>query len=312
MQRCAEIILGKYLVRKTAKQKGEFADWLRGYLREFGYSLVDDKYSAGGTNLIVGDVGTAEVILTAHYDTQPNFFFPLVMGFSNWGFFLISQIASMIPVLAVFFAYLFIGGPIFGGSTIFMILPLVGLVLYTLQIMCGIANRHTANDNTSGVVTLISILERLTAEERKKVCVVFFDQEELGLIGSANFKKKYAAAVADKPLFNFDCVSDGGILTFVMKKKFRESKYAQLLSAASADVMESSGTKKKTRFADALTNVYTSDQIIFPHGVGVVAAKKAPVLGYYINRIHSKFDTVFDSENIELLADTMAHFVRGM
>ena len=310
MRKSAEVILDKYQMRKSKKQKRAFADWLRGHLSEFDYSLTEDKYSKSGINLIVGDIETAEVILTAHYDTQPNFFFPMVMGFSNWFFFIISQFASLLPLLAVITVYMIAVFPIFAASIIFQTIPLAMLFLYCVQIICGIANKHTANDNTSGVVTLISILEEMTAEDRAKVCAVFFDQEELGLIGSGNFAKKHKKAMSDKPLFNFDCVSDGGTLTFVMRKKFKESKCAKLLTDVSAKVMTAGDTDKKVRFADALTNIYMSDQLYFPHGVGIVAAKKVPVLGYYIDRIHSRLDTKFDNENIELLTAMMIELFR--
>lgn len=48
---------------------------------------------------------------------------------------------------------------------------------------------------------------------------------------------------------------------------------------------------------------YPSDQQHFPVSVGVAALKKAPVLGYYMDRIHTPRDTVFDERNIELLRD---------
>ena len=52
----------------------------------------------------------------------------------------------------------------------------------------GKANKHTANDNTSGVLTLI---EALHEDELKDVCCVFFDHEEVGLFGSRFFYKKH-------------------------------------------------------------------------------------------------------------------------
>ena len=55
-----------------------------------------------------------------------------------------------------------------------------------------------------------------------------------------------------------------------------------------------------------------SDQLHFPHGVGVVAAKRAPIFGYYINNLHSRWDTKLDAENITLLTDTMLRMIRGM
>ena len=307
MRKSAEIIMEKYQVRKTEKQKQAFREWLEGHLSEYGYRLIEEKYSKTGSNLVVGDVRKARVVLTAHYDTQPNFFAPVVMGFSNWISFGISQIIMLWPMLLFFGIYLALMNS-FPGNAVVSLAGTLVFVAYFFQILCGIANKHTANDNTSGVATLISILEDLPQEDRHKVCVVFFDQEELGLIGSKKFQGKYKTVMKNKPLLNFDCVSDGQTLTFVMKKKFRDSKDFELLKEAAQQAAQES--EKKLRFADALWNIYMSDQLFFPKGVGIVAAKKAPMFGYYIDRIHSKWDTKFDAENIALLTDTTLRLIR--
>ena len=306
MKDSLHILLEKYQMRKTKKQKGEFADWLKEHLSGYGYEVHEEKYSDSGTNWVIGQVASAKVVLTAHYDTPPDFFFPLVMGFSNWVSFLLSQVFMLWPIGLYYALYFGFFASLVGGgllSFFFTILP----VIYSVQILCGAANRHTANDNTSGVATLISILEELPEAEREKICVVFFDQEELGLVGSKHFYGKYRRIMANKPLINFDCVSDGDTLTFVMKKKFKESSCFDLLTAAAEKVVE--GSRKTNRFADAFWNIYCSDQLFFPCGVGVVAAKKAPFFGYYIHRIHSCWDTQFDHVNIELLTNTMLHLI---
>ena len=309
MKKSIKILLEKYQVRKTKKQKQAFIGWLKTHLSGMGYTLKEDKYSKSGNNLIVGDVETAEIIITAHYDTQPNAFFPLVMAFSNWGSFIFSQIVILLP-LSLIYLCCFAVVSAFAGAAVASVVCMWLLFAYCIQILCGVANRHTSNDNTSGVATLIAILEDVPEEERKKICLVFFDQEELGLIGARKFHKKYKRIVENKPLINFDCVADGDTLTFVVKKKFKNSKYFELLTAANNEAMKD--TSKKSRFADALWNIYSSDQLCFRYGVGVVAAKKAPLAGYYIDRIHSKWDTRFDNENILLLSDTVIRMIRSI
>lgn len=306
----SKILLEKYQIRKTKKQKQEFTIWLKQHLNNYGYHLQEDNYSKSGTNLIVGDIKSSKVILTAHYDTQPNAIFPVFMGFSNWIVFFLSQILSLLPIILIFIAYLFINGE-FGQDSLtitFRDINIINIFLlaYFFQLIFGFANKHTANDNTSGVATLISILESLPQKDRDKVCVVFFDQEELGLVGSSNFSKKYASFVQNKPLINFDCVSDGDTLTFISKKSFRKSEYIGLLQSSAKNIIYPSN--KKYRFGNAIWNIYMSDQLYFNQGVGVVAAKKIPVLGYYIDRIHSLFDTKFDSSNIQLLTNTILDF----
>ncbi len=47
--------------------------------------------------------------------------------------------------------------------------------------------------------------------------------------------------------------------------------------------------------------LYPSDQARFRRGVGVAALKKAPLIGYYMDRIHTRRDTVLEEDNVQLL-----------
>lgn len=48
---------------------------------------------------------------------------------------------------------------------------------------------------------------------------------------------------------------------------------------------------------------YPSDNANFKKGAGVCALKRKPVIGYYMDRIHTAKDTVCEERNIELLRD---------
>ena len=309
MKQSTAALLETYQVRKSKAQKQAFIHWVTEHLAAYGYTVREEAYSKSGSNLIVGDAASAEILLTAHYDTQPNCFFPMYMGFSNWVSFTISQCLPMLPLALIALLVKLLLDALSAGH-LFSPLASMLCIVYCAQFMFGFANRHTANDNTSGVAALLSILEELPQEDRRRVCVVFFDQEELGLVGSQKFYKRHKAAVQHKPVINFDCVGDGDTLTFVMKKQFRNSAHAGLLQHAAEAALQGSG--KSLRFAKALWNIYMSDQLHFSRGVGVVAAKKAPVFGYYINNIHSQMDTRLDAENIALLTDTALRMIRGL
>jgi len=166
--------------------------------------------------------------------------------------------------------------------------------------MVGFANQKNANDNTSGVSVLLSLLEDLPYDMRSKVCFVFFDDEEKGLVGSKFFKNAYDKETRFKPLINFDCVAHGRHLMFITKKEFRESKFNEIL----AEITESKALMK-----EAKKYVYPSDQLIFKNSVGVAALHKMPVLGYYLSRLHSRFDSEFDVSNIEALNQMMVKFI---
>ncbi|QIK68795.1 Zn-dependent exopeptidase M28 [Erysipelothrix sp. HDW6C] len=294
-------LLDTYQVRKTYNQKTEFKNWLDDRADEMGYSLVNDEHGMC-RNLIFGDIEDADLILTAHYDTQPNFYIPIVMFFSNLPMFLISQLITAIPILIL----LLLGNRwLVSGQDLWLkIINLTVIVGYCYQIMYGIPNKHTANDNTSGVATLLSIMEDLPLELRGKVAFVFFDLEETGLEGSSKFKKRYGQYIVDTPLINFDCVGNGDTFIFVEKQQFRESKHSELLQTATQ------GLNKPVIHGNATKYIYMSDQLHFKNSVGVVVAKRAPVLGYYLDRIHTRLDTVFQNENVEALTLVMINYIK--
>lgn len=307
MRESSKTLLDKYQVRKSTQQKEVFADWLSSHLKDYDYDVKRDNYSKNGTNLIIGDVDKADVILTAHYDTQANFYFPIFMGFSNWISFFLSQLWTLIPMILALIVIVGISNVLnldFGAT---LIISLLGLFGYNMFVSYSAANKHTANDNTSGVATLLSIMEDLPIELREKVCFVFFDEEESGLIGSMAFNKKHKNIINEKPMINFDCVSDGSTLYFVTKKQFRESFFSDLLELSVGTMLKDSS--KDYQFGSAFKNVYTSDQIFYKNSVGVCAAKKAPLFGYYIDKVHTKRDTTFDPENIRLLSQIMIDFL---
>ena len=159
----------------------------------------------------------------------------------------------------------------------------------------GKANRHTANDNTSGTVTLLEIALALPEELRKDVCFVWLDNEERGLLGSRAFAKRHKDAQKKALVVNFDCVGDGDSLQFFPTKKVKKSDSMALLRQSYLNAGE------KTTEVVAGFGFYPSDQAAFVHGVGVCALKKSKLFGWYMDRIHTKKDTVLDEENIAML-----------
>ena len=55
-----------------------------------------------------------------------------------------------------------------------------------------------------------------------------------------------------------------------------------------------------------------SDHKHFPCGVGVVACKKAKIVGFYANRIHTPRDIVSNNENIEYIANSINTYLNNL
>lgn len=297
MTELSESILSNWQVRKTKKQKTAFIEFLRSQIPGL---QVEQGGFGNNRNLVLGDVKTADVILTAHYDTCaqlpfPNFIspknIPLYLGYSlllciPFGLFALLINALLHLVTDNFFL-------LYWGT----FLPTMGLMFYLF--MGGKPNPHTANDNTSGVITLCELMAAMTEEQKARTAFVFFDNEENGLLGSSYFHKLHKKDGVDKKLLiNFDCVSNGDHMLFVLSKQ-AHNIYGSAFAAAFPN------TDEKTVYIEKSSNtMYPSDQGSFPLGVGVAALKKKKLVGLYMNRIHTVKDTVFQQENI-------AYFVEG-
>lgn len=287
-------ILNRWQIRKTKQQKTAFIDWMK---IQFPELQVETGGSGKSRNLVLGDVQTAQVIFTGHYDTCARLPFPNFITPKNFLIYLLYQLLICIPFFVIMFGVTWglraLGVPpmvsLWAGY-----FALMGSMFYVL--MGGPANPHTANDNTSGIITLVELYAALPPEQRGKAAFVFFDNEENGLLGSAAFAKKYKKlGIRQKLLVNFDCVSDGDNLMLVLKKK-ADRQYRDLF----ARCFRPQG-RKQILLETNKTAFYPSDQANFDFGVGVAALNHKKGIGYYMNKIHTPKDTVFDEENIALL-----------
>lgn len=296
-------IMEDFQVRKSKKQKEAFRAWLCGELEAAGCApKVEEGFAA--KNVVAGDPDTAKVIFSAHYDTCavlpiPNFITP-----RNMLFYICYQLLLVIPlflVVAVVEGILLALTVELHSPVLLPLMPVTSIALcifFVWWIIDGPANRHTANDNTSGVITLLETALAMPEADREEVCFVFFDNEEKGLFGSAAFTKAHKKAKKETLNINFDCVSDGDFIQFFPGKRLKRD------GAALEQIGEAfAGRGKKRTEVVRGFGFYPSDNASFKRGVGVCALKHNKIVGYYMNRIHTARDTVFEEENIELLRD---------
>lgn len=303
MTETTRTVFDKYEIRKTRRQKTAFIDYVSSVSADEGYECRTEKGFFGARNIVVGDPDQAKVIYTAHYDTCARLPFPNFITPKCIWVYLLYQI--LITVLLLGVPSLLVTGVGALGAYLTDIDP-VGLFLacYTLWLvllvgemyllMAGPANKHTANDNTSGVTTLLDIMTALPEDLRGEVAFVFFDLEEMGLFGSAGFASKHKKTAKGTLLLNFDCVSDGHTLLFALREGAR--RYEHAISGAFPS------TETHTVEVVSKGVFYPSDQANFFRGVGVAALKgKGRLL--YMDRIHTKRDTVYMEENIACLTE---------
>ena len=278
-------ILDYYQVRKTKKQKEEFRKYIIHELNQYGYCpRIQNK--GINNNIIIGNMEKAKIFCTAHYDTQAVLPFPNLIVPNNLFGLILSQLAIIICVLILIFLInivfikLFVWTGLFNGFEL-SIASSISWLIIMIWMLFGKANKHTANDNTSGVVTII---------------------EELGLLGSAAFAKEYKEYIKNKLIINFDCVSDGNDIFFFPTKQIKndQSKHEVIIK-----------TFASTNYINVHMNkgfgFYPSDNFNFKYAYGVCSLKKG--LFYYLDRIHTSRDIIFNEENIELLSDGVCKLV---
>lgn len=300
-------VMAQFPVRKTKKQKQAFRDEIQSYVKTLGYESTVEKGSLGSKNLLIGDPEKAEYLMTAHYDTCARLPFPNLITPCNFWAFLGYQTFMML----VFFAIAAVFGLVAmlftrDGDTIFLV-SYFALLASLVLMMVGPANKTNANDNTSGVVSVLEIAKDLPEEFREKVCFVLFDLEEAGLIGSASYQNKHKKQTKNQIVLNLDCVGDGNeILMFPTSKLKKDAKKMEKLRSAVAVSGEKSLTLHEKGFS-----VYPSDQKNFPYGVGIAAFSRHKTVGLYCSRIHTPKDTILEEENVNLLRDRLICLITG-
>ena len=303
MTELSQAVFDNYQVRKSKKQKLAFIRFLKTHIPHLH---VQEGGFPRNRNLVIGDPQTAKVILGAHYDTCarlpfPNFITPkrplLAIAYS---------LLIVIPYLLLVVALNLLLRRFPATADIHYLVSVVAYGIFMGLMLSGPANRHTANDNTSGVITLLEIYQKMDPQIRKSVCFVFFDNEEKGLLGSAHFRKKYKKRIKDTLMVNFDCVSDGDYFLIGISKKANQKHHVAIARAFTP-------TDKKQVLLENLKKIYyPSDQAGFPLAVAVAALKRKKPFGYYMDRIHTKRDTVFQEENIQYLTERTIQLMENL
>lgn len=298
-------LLSDHQVRKTAGQKEAFRQWLLPQLKKMGYLVYEESVTGGAVNVIAGEPAKAKFLLTAHYDTCPKMPVPnFITPFAPIPYFAYQALLALGIFVLCALLSLVIGFVIQQPKLVMLLLYLL-LAAALILLITGPANPHTANDNTSGVATLLEIAAALPPKLRKQTAIIFFDKEERGLAGSRGYKRKHAKELDGQTVINFDCVGDGDYLLLMPSKHSRWD--GELLDALSEAYQNTD--KKQFCLRTQGNVVFPSDHRSFKYHVAVAAAKPIKLVGYYIDRIHTAKDTVLDEENVSVLRDATIRFL---
>ena len=300
-------ILKLHPIRKTKAQKEAFRADVQSYVKGLGYECNIESGKMGVNNIVIGDLKTAKYLVTAHYDTPASIGLPNVLTPCNPVTFILWQLLLVgMFVLAAIAAGILVGlpfrNPELGAKA--------GLIVYwgmLLLMMFGPANKSNVNDNSSGVITALEIARTMPEMHRSKVCFVLFDLEEAGLLGSSAYRKAHKTETENQIVLNLDCVGDGDhILFFPTKKAKKNEKLMREVHRIGGWFGNKHLMLKKDGFY-----TYPSDQRNFPVGIGIAAFHKKEGIGYYVDRIHTKKDTILEETNVNLLRAAIITLIAG-
>ena len=295
-------VLDQFPVRKTRRQKTAFRAAVRTYAERLGYVCREESGSFRCRNLVIGNPEKAKFLVTAHYDTCARMLLPNFITPCNVAVYLLYQIFLVIGLMAVSVLAGVLAGFVWRSGA-----SAVGMLTYWLLLggmVFGPANPNNANDNTSGVVTLLEIARTMPEKHRHKVCFVLFDLEEAGLIGSASYYKAHRQSAAKQMVLNLDCVGEGDYMRMFPTKALQKDpeKRTALYKACGYFGKKSLLVQEKGRF------FYPSDQMHFPYGVGICALNKKKKW-LYLSRIHTRKDTILDETNVNILRAALTTYI---
>lgn len=306
MKNYLEEIYNQYPTRKDEIEKERFRNYVIEEVSKSNYD-VEIETIKKHNNVLIGDIQNAKIIFTAHYDTPATSFIPNYMFPRNKGLWMISHFTFPISlgVLSYIFGYLItkqiepLSLRIF--LCIFIYLSLFFSSFYLS--MFTFKNKHNKNDNTSGVSTILSLIEK---NDSKDIAFVLFDNEEKGLLGSKAFNEKHKEILKDKFIINFDCVGIGeNVLIVVKDKAFKHDYYEYLKQSCVSNeyyhVLYFSNEEARSN----------SDFRNFECAIGVMTCECKNNI-YYVDKIHTNKDKEANINNIDFLVESFTKLIKNI
>ncbi len=301
-----EFLNENFAIRRSKSEKKAFRDYVISEIEKRGLSAkVETTADGNNENVIVGDPTTAKIVFSAHYDTPAKSLFPNIMIPRNQLLFWSYQFLPIIFMLTIGLSLSYLIGMVWLKDERAYMLTFLAIYYFLYFAMFrGASNPKNYNDNTSGVATLLSIIEGLSEDDMDKVAFIFFDNEERGKRGSKAYFYDHKADMEDRLLLNFDCVGNGNTVVFIAKEKAEtRAEYQVLKSCFTAN------GDYTAEFYPMRGSESNSDYKNFPAGIGCMACKKSKKGLLYTPYIHTPKDTEVSDENIQYITNGTLKFI---
>lgn len=305
-------VLYEFGGRMHRGHKAEFRDFVCDVAGSRGFEArVENNLIA--QNVVIGNPEKAEVVVCAHYDTPPRM--------PSW--FIHHQLASIGVGSAVLFGGLGFLVPQWALANLppEQVITLVtgiehgtkalsgALMAYMMGFLGG-ENKKNFDDNSSGVLTVLNLLEHykdFPQEAKDKIAFVLLDNEEKFLLGSFTYSLRHRKQVKRQEVVNVDCVGVGKRMNIFHfnGKKWRGKRPA--IAEKLRDEMNANGSFNPRIRRSGLMS--TSDHLAFGKSKGAccLLAVEEDDKQSLVKHIHSKKDTRLDDDNIVDLVKTLSN-----
>ena len=315
LDKIAEMVTNKHGARMKRSHKKDFREFISEIATSMGYDAKIEK-NLFAHNVVIGNPETAEIVLTAHYDTPPNMPYHFVKKqVSTFGVAL--PVALGVGVVLTRYAINSQNSDLLEfmlnalqGSTYLLdgvAAASLGIGLYSFGLLGG-ENKNNYDDNSSGIIALLALMNyyrNLPESERNKIAFVMFDNEEKGLIGSLCYASKHR--IKNQNFLNFDCVGRGDQINCIYTGK--------VANDFANGIFETLGTLESQGFTPRLkksTMRTMSDHLSFMRSKGSLTIlcdeKDTPVTEH----IHSSKDTFISLDTISEIAKSSAETLNNI
>lgn len=293
-----------YQRRKSLSEKRRFRDYVQKQARDLGLRTSIYPEIKSCKNVIVGDLKSAEYVICAHYDTAPRLL-PLVERNYTYCHKFLEFLSLIIGVgLLILFYFLNI---LWLGIASFII-----CIILFLRLAGALTSsrRFSYNDNTSGIITVLNLMD-IYKDFNQRVAYVFLDNKEKGLAGSKALSKmmqsqKMIVQKEDKKFIFLDCVGLGKDFTISW---YRETKFVDRLKDLFLEKCDDKYTITLKEDSKVDVNDYMSFKR-FDHASITcyknVDKKKKKFLYKNIKPVN---DSDIDLKNIEFLSSVLSEYI---
>lgn len=317
-QRIFSHIMTSHRTRFYRKEKRSFLDFIIKELKESGHTseiITGGEWITSTRNLITKPKDI-KYILTAHYDTP---------GKAPFGYSRLSSLFGSATLLfnIIFILYLFLSAIVIGLIVDKNIDLIYKIIFLSIIVLAMIPNKNNANDNTSGVVTLMYIANLIKKDKELKdsVMFIFTDKEESGLWGSKHVRKyleENKVNLNDVQIINIDCVGNGDIpVVCYVKPNFRNRLKSKLKEKKQEPADKLENRIKNYLSVDnnkvIIKKLSSSDHKRFRNynAINLSMMKKTKLFKkHYLPNIHTNKDKNIDLKNIEWFGEKILNYIK--